>query len=263
MKQFAKGFLIGVSFTIPGVCSALVAMFLNSYDSMLEVIEKFYNPKIIIKNFLFILGIILGIILCIMGMSLIFENYESILKIFFLGLTIGGLISIIRKTLPNKVVDLLIIMFGILLSLIPEILSQNSTNNFSILVLILGGILSSFAFIMPGISGSLLLLTLGIYQIIIDSFSDIFQIFTMTPPRSSVYNCLIFIISFVIGAIVFAKIIKKIIKKNELIFLKFCLGLLLGTILIFIREVWAYDLNIFFKVFICTLGVLIMKFFSE
>lgn len=263
MKLFAKGFLIGVSSTIPGVCSALVAMFLNSYNSMLEVIEKFYNPKILIKNFTFVLGIILGIISCIIGLSLIFDNYEFILKIFFLGLAIGGLISMSKKTLPIKFVDLLIIMLGILLSLIPEILSQNSTNNFNIIVLILGGFLSALAFIMPGISGSLLLLTLGIYQIIIDSFSDIFQIFIKTPPMTSVYNCLIFIISFIVGAVVFAKIIKKVIKKKELVFLKFCLGLLLGTVIILLCEVWVYNLNIILKIFICGVGILIMKFFNE
>lgn len=263
MKQFARGFIIGVSSTIPGVCSALVAMFLNSYNTMLDVIEKFYKPQVLIKNIGFILGVFVGIISCIIGMSLIFKDYEFILKILFLGLTIGGFINISKRCLNFSIVDICVILLGIMFSLIPELLIHNSTTNSNLILIIIGGFLSSLAFIMPGISGSLLLLTLGIYQILITSFSDLFQILIRMPQISSIYNCAFFLVSFVVGAVIFSKLIKKFFIKYEKTFLKFCLGLLIGTMVILFLEVFRLDFNWLLKIVICLGGILLMKFFHE
>ena len=263
MKQLIKGFLIGISSAIPGVCSALVAMSINAYQTLLEVIEKFYSLKVIFKHLMFLVGIVLGLITCIISMSLMFDNCEKFLKIFFLGLAIGGFLNLKRKIIEYKKVDFMIIMLGILLSLFPQVLSLNSTNNYSVVILIIGGCLSSLAFIMPGISGSLILLTLGIYQVVIDSISEVLQIFIKLPTEVSIINSTLFIISFVVGAVVFAKIIKNFIIKNEKLFLKFCLGLLIGTIAILFIEICEIRFNIILGIIICLSGIVVMKFFNE
>lgn len=258
--KFFKGFLVGFSFIVPGVCSALVSMILGVYSILLEIIENFYKIKVIKKHLFFISGIILGIITLILGMSFLFKENQKLLEIFFLGLAIGGFINLFKKVKPSKPVDFLIIIGGILLTIMPELLIHNSTKQNHLIMIIIGGFLSSLAFIMPGISGSLILLMLGIYPVIINSFSSLLL---MSLDRSSVIIVLLFGISFVLGAVLFSKLINKIINKYEKSFLKFCLGLLIGTISIILWKVIKIDYNIFIKIIIVFIGVIFIKIFDR
>ena len=113
---------------------------------------------------------------------------------------------------------------------------------------------------MPGISGSLILLMLGIYPVIINSFSSLLL---MSLDRSSLIIVLLFGISFVLGAVLFSKLINKIINKYEKSFLKFCLGLLIGTISIILWKVIKIDYNIFIKIIIVFIGVIFIKIFDR
>lgn len=258
--KFFKGFLVGFSFIVPGVCSALVSMILGVYSILLEIIEYFYKIKVIKKHLFFISGIVLGIITLILGMSFLFKENQNLLEIFFLGLAIGGFINLFKKVKPLKPVDFLIIIGGILLTIMPELLIHNSTKQNHLIMIIIGGFLSSLAFIMPGISGSLILLMLGIYPVIINSFSSLLL---MSLDRSSVIIVLLFGISFVLGAVLFSKLINKIINKYEKSFLKFCLGLLIGTISIILWKVIKIDYNIFIKIIIVFIGVIFIKIFDR
>ena len=89
MSKLLKGLIIGISFVVPGVCSALTAMILSVYEDLLNVIENFYKPKILIKNIMFIVGILLGIILSVVVISFLLNDYKSYLMIYFFGLTLG------------------------------------------------------------------------------------------------------------------------------------------------------------------------------
>ncbi len=264
--RILKGFLIGFSLLIPGVCSALLSMALNEYQTLLEVIENFYKMSKVKKHIFFIIGIILGIITVIFGMAYLFKEYQALLELFFLGLAIGGAIKLSKIIRDIKIVDFLVIIVGIFFSLIPEIFNQSTniqtlTNNTSLLFIIIGGILSSLAFIMPGISGSMILLSLGIYPLIITSFSNCLKIFIKTPDINSIVISVSFFISFVLGALLFSKLINKIISKYESLFMKFCLGLLIGSIIIILINVLYFELSIVMKILIILMGIIVMKIF--
>ncbi len=260
--SFLKAIIIGISFTIPGVCSALVSMLLNSYDDMLEVIGEFYSFKTIKKNKELILGIISGVILGIIGISYVFERAKAPLICVFLGFSIGGFFNLYHQITKKKKVDLMIIMLGLLISLLPELLIQKSTNNLNIIIISLGGFLSSLAFILPGISGSLMLVSFGIYESIINSFSDIFKSWYKYPNSISIIVCLIFSITFILGAVFFSKITKKMVKKYSDLFVKFCLGLLIGSTILLGYQVICLDLSVLFKMIALMSGLLVMKIFG-
>ncbi len=264
--KFLKGFLIGFSLLIPGVCSALVSMALYEYQTLLEVIENFYKISKIKKHGFFIFGILSGIVAVIIGVAYLFKEYQVLLELFFLGLAIGGAIKLSKMIQYIKIVDFMVIIVGILLSIIPEIINQSTniqtlTNNANLLFIIIGGILSSLAFIMPGVSGSMILLSLGIYPLIITSFSSCLKIFIVTPNINSIIISISFLISFVLGALLFSKLINKIINKYENLFMKFCLGLLIGSIIIILINVLYFKLSIVMKIVIILMGIFVMKIF--
>lgn len=260
--KFLKGFLIGISVIIPGFCTALLAMTLNEYQSLLEVIESFYRFKILKKHSVFIIGIFIGIIFIVLLMNYLFSNYNKFLECFFLGIAIGGLFKISKFIKKANKVDYLVILIGILLSILPELLPLNSTINSNLVLIILGGILSSLGFIMPGVSGSMILLSIGVYPIIIKSFSDCLMIFKEFPENGQIINCVTFLISFVLASIMFSKLIKKVINKYEKIFIVFCIGLLIGTIGLIFKNIVVYEFHFILKIIITIMGILLMKIFK-
>lgn len=260
MIKFLKGLIIGVSFTIPGVCSALTAMLLSTYDELLEIIEGFYKPRVLLKNIFLIVGIIVGICLSIVIMSFLFNSYEKYLIVYFLGLSIGGVYSLLKK---NKYLDLkglVIVGLGIIVAIAPACLNIDNKENGNLLFISIGGFISSLAFIMPGISGSMLLLTLGIYEEIINALSVSLQVLKIGIKSDSIIICIVFLVSFIIGAIVFVRIIGKILEKHEKKFIEFCIGLLIGTIVILFYVIFKSDIKIYLKFIFCILGIITIKF---
>ena len=128
MIKFLKGLIIGISFTIPGVCSALTAMLLSVYNELLEIIESFYKPRILLRNLCFIIGIIVGICLSIIIISFLFNSYERYLTSYFLGLSIGGTILLIKKNRGFDLKGIVILLTGLVVSILP-LLFNVSTNN--------------------------------------------------------------------------------------------------------------------------------------
>ncbi|MBQ8472088.1 MAG: DUF368 domain-containing protein [Bacilli bacterium] len=261
-NRFIKGFILGISEGIPGFCSAILAMFLGVYEELLEVISGFYKVKILLKNLPFLIGMLLGLITIVIGMAYIINQAEDILKLFFLGLMISGLFNLKKKVNFKNNEKNWIFLFGILFSILPEIMPQGSTSN-NYLLIIIGGLISALGFILPGISGSLILLTMGIYPTIINSLSNVFKIFVKLPMNADLIISLLFLISFVLGAIVFSKLIKRFIQKKENMFLKFCMGLILGSTLIMLIECYYLSINVFIKIILIMFGILIMNFFKE
>lgn len=263
MSKLLKGLIIGISFVVPGVCSALTAMILSVYDDLLNVIENFYKPKILIKNIMFIVGILLGIIFSVVVISFLLNDYKSYLMIYFFGLTLGGTISLFKKVSLKSFKKYVIIILGLFISITPMCLGIEGKYNNNLLVIGISGFISSLAFIMPGISGSMLLLIFGVYDIIIISMSDIFSLYTNGINYQSIMICVVFVISFIIGAVFFSKVIKKILVSHEQDFLIISLGLLIGMICTMSVDIFKTEINIFLIILISSIGVLTIKFLGE
>ena len=169
-------------------------------------------------------------------------------------------ILLIKKNRGLDFKGIVVLFTGLVLSILPSLLNMSSNNNGNLFFISIGGFLSSLAFIMPGISGSMLLLTLGIYEKIISSISIILKMFVVGIDYSSLLICMVFIISFIVGAIFFARIIGKVINNYEKIFIEFCIGLLIGTIAILFFNVYMCDIRIYFKILFCILGIATIKF---
>ncbi len=248
---------------VPGVCSALTAMILSVYEDLLNIIEGLYKPKIIIKNIMFLIGILMGVVFAVVVISLLLKDYKSYLMIYFFGLTIGGTIKLLKKVSLNSFRQYVVILFGILLSIVPVCFSLKDNGNDSLLVIGISGFISSLAFIMPGISGSMLLLVLGVYDIIIISMSDIFNFYINGMNYNSLIICIVFVFSFFIGAVFFSKIIKKLLRDYKQIFLTISLGLLIGMLCLMSFDILQSNINSFLMILISCIGIITIKFFGE
>jgi putative membrane protein len=150
-----------------------------------------------------------------------------------------------------------------LLSIVPVCFNLKDNGNDSLLVIGISGFISSLAFIMPGISGSMLLLVLGVYDIIIISMSDIFNFYINGMNYNSLIICIVFGFSFFIGAVFFSKIIKKFLRDYKQIFLTISLGLLIGMLCLMSFDILQSNINSFLMILISCIGIITIKFFGE
>ena len=241
MNLIIKGFIIGIGKIIPGVSGAMLAMSLGIYEKLLNILANL--KKEIFENMEYIIKLGIGIILAIILASKIIvnclNNYYFTTMLLFIGMIIGGIPNYIKKTKLKKsnilVVILLLIIIGILITLINPSKYQHSLEyNLSNFIKLIGvGIIDAFSCIVPGISGTALLISIGYYNLILQTFSNIINVaeikntfFVMTP----------FLIGFLIGITITSKILNYMFKKNKQLMNFLILILIISTTLTLIKN---------------------------
>lgn len=183
-KNIYRGFIMGISDLIPGVSGGTMAVILGIYDRFLEAISGFFSREW--KQQLgFLVPLAIGIVSALLLFSrliaYLLQNYYEPTQFFFLGLIIGVIPSIIKGADVKRNFTFrhwfILIAAAILLAL-TGFMNPNeavepitSLNTLSILGLFLAGWLASMAMLLPGISGSFVLLLLGVYSTAIHALS--------------------------------------------------------------------------------------------
>lgn len=199
---------------IPGVSGAILATSLGVYEKGLSILSNLKTE--LLKNIKFLFPICLGIIIAmIFGSKLIIiclNKYYLITMLCFMGMIIGGMKPIVNKVYKNfdkkNLIIFLVSFFAIILLSLIDI--QNNHNN--IFTYFLSGISEAISTIVPGISGTALLMVIGTYNAVMNSFANllIFELFL-----KNMVVLLPFSIGLIIGIIAVAKIINILFKKYK------------------------------------------------
>lgn len=242
-KNIWKGGLIGIANVIPGVSGGTLALILGIYEKLTEAIGEFFNcsksKRIEYIKFLvqIMIGAVSGIILFSKVISYMFEQHYEETSFFFLGLIVASLPMIMAQKKGNSKVDkkqgilffiggLVPLAFMLFDSIQGDVSGESIERAITIGYmgkLVMCGALAGGAMIIPGISGSLLLLLLGEYSNIIGFISD----FNIVPIGAVVVGA-------GSGIIIFAKLMGKLLKDYHDETLYFVLGLVVFSLL----EIW-------------------------
>ena len=191
LKLFFAGIVVGIANVIPGVSGGTMAVILGVYDRLIAVIS--FNIKKIFAEWKFWLplgiGMGAGIVLFSKLVDFLFERYPVYTCFFFVGIIAGSLPLIYKRCinaaegqkLPSAGVCVCIaVAFALMVFLAlfnTESLAEGAVyTELSLslgLKLFIGGALAAIAMIIPGISGSFLMLVLGIYATIIGAVADL------------------------------------------------------------------------------------------
>jgi putative membrane protein len=209
-----KGGAVGMAVIIPGVSGGTLAVLLNIYDKIIQSISELKsNFK---QSFMFLLPIVLGIIAAIAIMyfpisyALKYAPLPTVL--LFLGLMAGSCPKIIKDAKSNGFKNrdwlCLILPFIIVIAIcfIPGLGNVNLGEDmlwYNYLLLLPVGIVASCALVVPGISGSMLLVILGYYTPILGLVSAL-----KTSPLHSLLVLVIFAVGVVIGFFTIAKLMQ-------------------------------------------------------
>ncbi len=236
-----KGMAIGIANVIPGFSGGTMAVMLKIYDLFVYAFANIFNDfkNVVKKCWSLFIGILLGIVLAMLSIVKLLEVIPFITIMFFVGLIIGSMPQIYKKTKGKKlqIRDVLFFLIAIaIIVLLPLIQTTNSTNvtfNFGLYVIMLIlGVICSSAMVIPGVSGSLVLMAFGYYAFLMTTLKDylknIFN-FSMDHYWSMLLTIGCFAIGCVLGLVFVSKLITKLMQKYPKTVYWTILGLLVAS----------------------------------
>ncbi|WP_210361911.1 DUF368 domain-containing protein [Borreliella garinii] len=276
LNIYIKGILLGIANIIPGVSGGTLALILKIYYKIINSISEILKLTEIKKNLIFLTILATGMLTSILLAAKIFKAYafdngiiEALLIAFFIGLTFGSMLTlkpeISKKTNSNKkILKHLLFLIGMAIIVLLLIIKESNIQLQSTipkdknsikyyLLLISSGAISGASMILPGISGSAVLLLFGFYKEIILIISEF-----------NIALIVMFTTAVTIGIVTSILIIKKIIDNQLNNFIYLSRGLIFGSILQMILIVLKLNYKISFTSFTSLgtsfiLGMLINK----
>ena len=235
---FLRGLFMGSADIVPGVSGGTIALITGIYERLIYAISsiKFSFIKPLLKGNLsdfktklveeidfelfipLFLGIGIAFITLAKVISYLLDTQTAYTFSFFLGLILASAYILYTK-LENLNIKLVIITaIGIILSYIFVGLNPIAANH-SLIVIFISGLIAICAMILPGISGSFLLLLLGQYQYMLNALNS-----------RNLIEIFVFCIGALIGILGFSKLLNYLLEKYESATMAFLIGIMLGTL---------------------------------
>ena len=231
MKAFIlylKGFIMGIANIIPGVSGGTLAIILGIYEKFISSISHLF--KDFKENLKFLIPVALGMGSSILILSGVIEysynNFPFSTMMFFVGLVLGGIPLLVKKVRGKKELKefssylLFLITFSIVIVMacsdfIFDIDTVVTFDNMTItryILLFIVGVVAAATMVIPGVSGSLVLMLLGYYYPILSAISDFLKF-------ENLFNNILILGTFgvgvLVGIVLISKILEMLFKKHK------------------------------------------------
>lgn len=258
--DLAKGLAIGVSFIIPGVSGGTMAVILGIYDKIINSVnlltKKFVEAfKILLPIGL---GAVLAILICWYPFKLAFEHIMIVMVSLFAGFIVGGMPGIFDEVKSQKIKPIYIVVciLAIVLSAGLGFLSVSLELNIQSLyisrpwwlyiLVILAGIISAFALVVPGVSGSMIMMVLGFYTPTLNLI-DNFLSWTNVGSAISILGCLV--VGVIAGVFIASKIMAFLLQRFRNGTFYAIIGIIIGSLIAIYYnfEIYEYYVTVGFR----------------
>jgi putative membrane protein len=237
---FAKGLGMGGADVVPGVSGGTIAFITGIYDELLATIKSIDGEafSLLVRfrlrafwtkiNGGFILALLSGIIISIFSLArvivFLLQNYPIQVWSFFYGLIIISSVVVLREVQKWNLLTIAFGIIGILSAYFITMISPSQTPE-GLLFVFLAGIISICAMILPGISGSFILLILGKYEQIMKAIKD-FDVLTI----------LAFLGGCILGLLSFSRFVSWVLHKHRSATIAMLSGFMIGSL----NKVWPW-----------------------
>ncbi|QLY39439.1 DUF368 domain-containing protein [Hujiaoplasma nucleasis] len=258
LELIIKGFIVGIAFIIPGVSGGTLAVYLGIYKKLLDSIGNIFTD---FKNSMkFLIPFAIGGVISVLGLAKLFgiliEWNSYIVLMFFIGLLAGGLKHIYLKSqvkslhLPSLISGGLAFMLLLLVIIIDKTKSTEGIEYFNLVftdyLIIIGlGIVGATTMIIPGISGSAMLMVLGFYTAIVTNV--IGNVLNFDNLSYNLRVLVFFALGIFIGIILFSKLISFLLDKYPKQTYFAILGFIIASIIGVFLEIKDPNSNVSFE----------------
>lgn len=240
-KDVMRGLAIGIANIIPGVSGGTMMVSMGIYNEVISAVTGIFSHlKKSIRILLpYAIGMGIGIVSLSFVIGYFFENYPLQTALLFMGLIFGGLPLIVPKVTGKRPSMMEIIVFVAFFALVVwmQFLGEGTakvltTDIESMMRLFFIGALAAATMVIPGVSGSMLLMSLGYYTPIIDHINA-FVIALVTFDMGTVLYCMEILVPFglgvVLGIFLISKLVEYLLTKHERITYFAILGLVVSS----------------------------------
>lgn len=220
-----KGFIMGVACLIPGVSAGTLALIMGVYEKIILSINEIIRLSIKRKTFVFLLCLSLGLLLAVFclaeGMSWLLSTFPIELYCFFAGLILASIPKLFHLTDKTKssllITSVTALTVCIVFTMFPDSSKLNQTDLF---LFFISGFFGCFASILPGLSGSTVLLIIGTYHLILKTLAESIM----------GIDIIVFSIGGVLGLVFGFYCIRYFLKHKKNLFFCVVLGLIIGSL---------------------------------
>ncbi|WP_050636523.1 DUF368 domain-containing protein [Candidatus Stoquefichus sp. SB1] len=254
IKNLIGGIAVGIANVIPGVSGGTMMVILGIFNHTMEAIsgvfqkENDHRKEDILFLFQVLLGAAIGLVGFAKVLEFLFDHYPTQTMYWFIGLIAFSIPLFLKGEMKGEKIKIIPLICGLGIIFGLEFLNPGegtvnvnpafpSVDMMLCLTMIVVGIIGGATMLMPGVSGSMVLLIIGQYYLFKSYLANVtsFQLNVLIP--------LCFIgIGVIIGIILSAKVCDYFIKRYKAGFLSFILGLIIASSLVLIPFDASYDL---------------------
>ena len=236
-KNFLKGMVMGLANIIPGVSGGTLAVSMGIYDKLIHCLTHLFRE--FKESIRFVLPIILGMIVALAGLA--FEHFPLQTNGLFIGLIVGGLPLMFRKVKGSRIRIghgiVFLIFFAIVIGMAMLGDTEGKAADLSlglvnVLKLFGVGVIASATMVIPGVSGSMMLLVMGYYNPIVATIKEFVEALVHFNMQEILRCCGILIpmgIGVIVGIFAIAKVIEIIFEKFPVYAYYAIIGLILAS----------------------------------
>lgn len=258
LLNILRGALIGSAELVPGVSGGTVALIVGIYERALHNANLLLKLRFREVEWVFLLTIAVGMFAAVFGLSGILSSFvegtPDVARALFFGMVAVSIIvplMMIDEDLSKKKGPAIItfIIAAVLVAIVTSFTSEPARDP-SLIAVFFAAAVAVCALVLPGVSGSLILLTLGLYNFVIGSVSD-----------RDLTVLAVFAAGALTGLVAFVKVINYLLDNHRTLTLVAMAGLMLGSL----RAIWPWqgdgDANFFTLILMILLGAAIVAAF--
>ena len=254
IKKLLQGMVVGIANIIPGVSGGTMMVAMGLYDKLIHAITHLKSEfkesmKLLIPIFI---GAGVAIVTLARLFEFLLENYPIPTNFAFCGLIAGSLPFIFNKVKGHTVSIGKIIAFLIFFAVVILMAVMGETNGnaadvsfgvVNVIKLLLVGIIAAATMVVPGVSGSMMLMLLGYYDTILKSINQFIDALIAFDMEALFFKCAVVVpfgIGVVVGILLIAKLIEFIFSKAEIHAYYAIIGLIIASpIAILLKTDWS------------------------
>ena len=227
IKTILKGVVMGTAKIIPGVSGGTMAVSMGIYDKLIHCLTHLF--KEFKESIKFLIPVAIGMGIALVGLSFIIEpafaHFPLQTNCLFVGLIVGGLPAVINKVKGKGVKVSYVIPFLVFFAVVVGMAAIGeqegaaadlSFNLWSVIRLFVVGVIASATMVIPGVSGSMMLLLMGYYNPIVASIKNFVKALVAFDVNGILQGCGVLVpmgLGIVVGIFAIAKLIEVIFEK--------------------------------------------------
>ena len=242
-----KGMTMGMAEVVPGVSGGTIAFITGIYERLINAIKSFGPQAVdayrtdgvagvwraVDGQFLLTLfaGMFGGIVIGIFGITYLLENYTLQVWGFFSGLIAASAIYVGRQVTRWRWQEVVALLLAAAFAYALTVMSPAEGTD-AYWMLFLSGALAVSALLLPGLSGSFVLLLLGMYRIVTGSVRRILEDFAV----ADILKMFVFGLGMIVGVVTFSRVLSWTFKRYESLTLATLTGFMIGSL----NKVWPW-----------------------